>query len=756
MKRLLNIVTAIGISLTLGCSTTRHLQSNQTLLHKQQLIISSKADDAEKVKKVLEDNIKPKPNKKFLGMRIKLSIYEAMGTPKKRGLRQLIRRKLGERPVLAQSVDIANTQKAISATFENSGFFNTKVAADSSTYKKRTTITYHAYLGKRYRIRNVVFPADSSAISKIIQRTKGASILSTGQYFNLDNIKGERERIDQELKQQGYFFFNPDYLVAQVDSSHLGNLDIYIKIKQDAPLKALVAYRIDSIEVFPTYTINQDSLLMHSSGIDTSGITVIDPQQRYRPSIFARAIEMRRGDLYTRDRHSRSLTRVVNLDAFQFVNLTFKESQDSGKLNASFLLTPSKRNSLIFGVTASTKSNNYLNAELKATVKNRNLFRGAEILELTTSGGFNAQYGGAKSAANSYSAAADLSITTPRLTTPFKKFNWYNAEATRTKAAVGYEYVSRQPDYTIHALKGSFGYIWKKHQRDQHELTLLNLNVVRPVDLSSKIDSVIKVQPALRQSLNKQLILGTIYSFTYSNQLFPNKRHHYYLNATQELVGNLLDLAKGGSSSGYDQKSILGIPYSQYSRSTIDYRSYLHLNSHTTLASRIYLGIAIPYGNSKAIPYTKQFYSGGSNSLRGFKAYTVGPGAYHSPDITIQTNQTGDIKLEANAELRTDLVGMLKGAVFVDAGNIWLFNKDISQADADFRFNTFYQQLAVSAGAGVRLDLSFFVLRLDLAIPLRKPYLPEGKRWVLDGIDFGSKSWRSENLLLNIAIGYPF
>jgi outer membrane protein assembly factor BamA len=749
---ILVILVVLGIY---GCSPTKKLPPKSTLLGKQEIVFTTKNKEAQKIASSIQKDLRPKPNKKFLGVRVKLFFYNLVDTPKKKGLRHIIKNKMGEPPVLAKEVNMQSSEKFIENTLINNGFFRANTVSDSLTTNKITTFTYKTTVQNRYRIRNIIFPNDTLPISLIISNTKKKSLLKRGAYYNLETIKEERGRIDEILKQKGYFYFNPDYIVAQVDSNHNGFVDIYIKVKQDAPEKSVLPYRIDRITVYPSYSIQKDSLLHTKEGIITQGIEVIDPRNRYRPSIFAHAIQFRPGELYTRKLHSRSLTRMVNLDAFQFVNLTFNES-DTGKLNATFYLTPAKRNTLNLGITTSTKSNNYFNTELKATVKNRNLFKGAEIFELNASSGINTQIGGNKSAYNTYTLASDFTIYSPRLITPFKKFNWMQAVATRTKATVGYELVSKQPDYTIHSINGSFGYIWKKHEKDEHELTLLNINLVRPANLSNRVDSIINTNPSIKQSLTKQLILGVIYNFTYSNQFQTYKKHQYYLNATQEFAGNTIDLFKGGRKEKYQQNELFGIPYSQYSRTTIDYRSFIKIDNKNTWVNRIYVGVGIPYGNSEALPYTKKFYSGGSNSLRGFRAYTLGPGEYRNPDTKQQTNQTGDIKLELNSEYRANIWSIIKGAVFIDAGNVWLLRNEERQPNANFLFNRFYKQLGVSTGMGIRFDLTFLILRFDIATPIRKPYLPNGKRWVFNKINLRSKEWRKENLILNVAIGYPF
>jgi hemolysin activation/secretion protein len=260
----------------------------------------------------------------------------------------------------------------------------------------------------------------------------------------------------------------------------------------------------------------------------------------------------------------------------------------------------------------------------------------------------------------------------------------------------------------------------------------------------------------LQRSFQKQFILGTNYNFEYTDQFETDKKNNIYFDGNFDISGNLAGLFMGKHDADHPAK-IFDVPFSQYVKIYGDFRDYLHLNRKgLTWANRIFAGFGYSYGNSYSIPFVKQFFIGGSNSVRGFRARTLGPGSFHTPETGFIANEAGDIKLEANSELRANLVSILKGAVFVDAGNIWLLRADSSRAGGKFYMNSMLSQLAVSAGVGLRFDVSLFVLRFDLAFPLRKPWLPAGERWVFDQVDFGNKQWRKDNLVLNIAIGYPF
>ena len=239
--------------------------------------------------------------------------------------------------------------------------------------------------------------------------------------------------------------------------------------------------------------------------------------------------------------------------------------------------------------------------------------------------------------------------------------------------------------------------------------------------------------------------------------MLQNKKNNMYFRGSIDLSGNSIGLLLGANDSN-KPKTLFGVPFSQYSKLEMEFRYYYKFSGDTKLASRINLGAGLPYGNSSELPYIKQFFIGGTSSIRAFRARSIGPGTFNGNDTTNNSflpDQSGDLKLELSTELRTKIYKLVKGAVFVDAGNIWLSNKSAEKPGAEFS-SQFLNELAVGTGVGLRFDFNFLVLRTDVAFPLRKPYLPKGNRWVINAINFGDRTWRNENLIFNLAIGYPF
>ncbi len=273
--------------------------------------------------------------------------------------------------------------------------------------------------------------------------------------------------------------------------------------------------------------------------------------------------------------------------------------------------------------------------------------------------------------------------------------------------------------------------------------------------------ALLEQNPALQRRYEDQLIAGTAYSYTYNQQVYPNRKNQFYFNGNVEIAGNTLhgvNRLLGEPENENGSRTFASVAYAQYARFDIDLRNYFKISKRTVFASHFVLGVGVPYGNSKALPFSKAFFSGGTNSLRAFPVNSVGPGTYRLPD-TLQSayfiQQGGDIKLEISGEYRFPIVSILKGAFFIDAGNVWLYRQDNTFPGGEFKMEKAWTELAAGGGFGLRLDLSFFIIRLDLATPIRKPW-EEDNKWVLDDMAIGNREWRKQNLILNIAIGYPF
>lgn len=750
-----------------GCSNTKFVPKGDYLYTGASVnIISDSLSKSQKnvLKKDLEESLTPKPNTTLFGLRPKLYVYNRVSEPKKEsGFKYWLKYKVGEKPVHLSDVDIPFNLDLIENTGENKGYFNISASYDTLPKNKRVKIKYNVSPRTQYLINKVTFPTDSTVLSKEINNTVAKTLLKVNEPFNLDVIKTERERIDASLKENGFYYFDPDNLIIQVDSTEVKHkVNLYVKIKNNTPELARKQFTIDKIYIFSDYNLrnsrNRRGLVR--ADIDTilwkENSYIIDPKEKFRPQIYDRALYFKSGDLYNRSNHNLTLSRLINLGTFKFVKNQFVLSDSlNNKFDAYYYLTPHEFKSLRLETLGKSNSASYVGGEVNFNWRHRNFLKGAELFTATLYTAIDFQLGGNKDSNNIYRVGSKFSLTWPRIIAPFK-FQSSSAFVPRTRVELGYEFQNRTQLYTLHNFNASFGYLWKENAQREHDLKLLEITYVTPERETPKFEEEKEKNPALKRVTERQLIFGPVYAYTYTNTMLP-KKHTFYYRGLLDLSANLTGLISGANAKTDSIKTILGVPYSQYLKTEHDFRYYLKLDETSQIATRFTGGVAYPYGNSVYMPFVKQFFVGGSNSIRAFRARTLGPGSYDPRNSTSSFfhDQAGDIKLEANVEYRKKLVSFLNVAAFVDAGNVWLFNEEESRPGGKIS-GDFLKEIAVGGGLGLRLDFSILILRLDLSIPFRIPYYPEGDRWSFNEINFKDKQWRRDNLMLNIAIGYPF
>ena len=749
--------------LLLGCSSTKQLPEGE-LLHTGAKITVVDTAISKKERKELRakfsELVRPKPNNKFLGLRSKLFFYNLAGNVKKeKGFWYWLKFKVGEPPVLFSQVDMEYNRSVLQNFSENNGYFNTTTMADSTKTGKKASVEYTVKPKKQYKIKSIQFPTDSTKIGIAVSKTQRRSLFKIGDPYNLEVIKAERVRIDTRLKEKGFFYFNADYLKVQVDSTVADHqVDLIVKVKNETPVNAQKEYRINKIIVYPNFSVNNDSLSLKSdsSVVKYNDLLIIDREKLFKPRIFDRALYFKKGELYNRTNHNLSLNRLVNLGTFKFVKNEFKVSDTLGNyLDAYYYLTPLDRKSIRVEVLAKTNSANYTGTELNINWSNRNTFHGAELLTISAFAGIEVQVSGQNNGFNVYRFGGEANLIWPRFISPFK-LNASSGFVPKTKATLGYEFQNRTQLYSLQTFKGSFGYLWKENIRKEHQLNITEITFARPQNVSDLYQSQIVLNPSLNKVIEKQLIFGPTYSYTYTNTTETRKKNTFYFKSSLDLAGNVTGLLAGSNIKKGDTTKVFGIPFSQFIKVETDFRHYYKLSKNSQIASRIILGAGFAYGNSTEMPFIKQFFNGGTNSLRAFQARSLGPGTFKDTNVTtFLPDQSGDIKLELNTEFRAKIYSVVNGALFIDAGNIWLANTNTDKPGSKFS-KDFIKELAVGVGAGLRFDFDFLVLRTDLAFPIRKPYLPDGERWVIEQISLGTGAWRKENLVFNLAIGYPF
>lgn len=747
-----------------GCSSTRKLPAGEALYTGATIKIKDPAPrnkEKKKIKAELEALTRPLPNKTILGMPFKLWMYNLAGNPKKeKSIAGWLKYKVGEPPVPASDVNLEWNVKVLQSTLENMGYFRAMVEGDTLLKNRKVRALYTVQTGNRYTIKDIIFDKDSSALLKAINASSGKTLLKTGVYFDLETVKAERQRIDTDLKEKGFYYFDPDYLIIQADSTSGNNtVDLQVKVKPGTPQRGRKVYTINDVYIFPGYRLSaQKADTLKSDAEYYKGYYVVDKRKTYKPQMFAQSMQFNPGDVYNRKDHNQSISRLVTLGVFKFVKNRFEpvEDPDSAKLDVYYYLTSLPKKSLRADINANTKSNNLTGSGITIGWRNRNTFRGGELLSVNATAGFEIQYSGQLKGFNTYRGGLETKLTFPRFLIPFITLNTRSGFVPKTNMLVAYDILTKEKLYTMNSFRGEFGYAWKETTTKEHQLNPVSINYVQPIRVTPLYKSNAVDNPTLQKAIEKQFIIGSNYNYNYNELTGNNGLKGLYFNGNADLSGNIAGLVTGANTRNGKDKTILGAPFSQYVKLESDLRYYFKLSSKNTWANRLIVGFGYPYGNSSELPFIKQFFVGGNNSIRAFRSRSLGPGTYKDMNtLNFIPDQSGDIKLEFNTELRAKLFSIVHGAVFVDAGNIWLYRKSAEKPGAQFS-STFMKELGVGTGAGLRFDVSFLVLRLDVAFPLRKPWLPEPDRWVLDEINFGSSAWRKENLVFNLGIGYPF
>lgn len=744
-----------------ACNNTKYLPKGESLYVGADINVRSpqmRKGQRKAVKSQLRALTRPKPNLSILGLRPKLWLWNIGGHPRKKfSIRRLIKN-LGEPPVLLSDVNLERNDSVLKNHLQNTGFFTAQVTGEISIKKRRATANYTAEPGAQYVINDVKFRADSSDLQKAILRTKRRSLLKKDKPFNLEIVKTERIRIDERLKNQGFYFFSPDYLIVDVDST-IGNhkIDMFVTTKPETPVEARKRYRINDVVIYPTYNLKgtgEDTSRKY--GVTYKGYHVIDSSKFYKPKLFLQAMQFNTGDIYNRREHNATLQRLINLGIFKFVKNRFEPVGDS-LLNAYYYLTPLPKKSLRAEFGGNTKSNNLTGSQVTVGFTNRNAFKGGEILNVDFSVGSEVQVSGSFKGHNTFRLGAEANLAIPRFIVPFLYINPKGGFVPRTNIQAGYEILNRQGLYSLNSIKGGYGYIWKESLQKEHTFYPISIQYVQPIKVTQEYQNLQREDQTLRKVIDTQFILGSNYSYLMNQMIGPRiPRNGFYFNGIADVSGNIAGLVRRSVIKGGDTARIFGAPFSQYLKLETDFRYYRQLGNESVWASRIDVGSGFPYGNSKELPFIKQFFVGGNNSIRAFRSRTLGPGTYLADNAgDFIPDQSGDIKLEVNTELRFKLFKPVYGAAFVDAGNIWLKKENQYKPGAKFT-SDFLKELAVGTGLGLRVDITILVLRLDVAFPIRKPWLPEANRWVIDQVDFTSSEWRKENVIFNLAIGYPF
>ncbi len=745
--------------MAVSCKPSRYLEEGEMLYNDAEINIETPSGFFEKrdIKNKLRSAVEPEPTSKTLGfIRIKPWFYSLYPEDiPEEGFKHWVKYSLGEPPEIYESSFADVTERNFKNLLFNNGYFLNEVEVEKETDDRKVNLIFNVNTRDAFHIDTLIWPDTlGNEMNKLIYENRDQSNLNEGQQYLLENLREERERLNALLKNNGYYYFNPNYLIYKIDTAINGDehlVDLYLEYPENTPKEATKVWTIDDMYLHMSHEPgNTDSL--KGDTVEHENFHLIYDDFYVRPAPITRSMLLEPGEIYKLSSHNYTLNKLMGLGIFQFVNMDFSrdENSDSAYLNGNVYLTRQIPRTIRLELQAVTKSNDYTGPNLKVIYRDRNFIGGAEHFQVNANAGFETQLNTEQEGLNSYELGLESELVFPRFIFPFlKPENWLGKRyMPKSKVSSDNSITKRSRYFSMNSVSLSWGYIWEETRNKQHSLYPLNTNYINLTNRTTLFDSLLQERPLLERSFREQFILGLLYSYQQTTGDEENGTFSTYLNANAELAGNTLSLVNDINTSS-DEGEFLGTPFSQFARAQTDIRFYYHMRK-SSIAHRLILGIGYPYGNSRTLPYNRQFFIGGTSSIRAFNSRSIGPGTYEPDTMNIYSfEQSGEMKFEANLEYRFDIYKLFNGAFFFDVGNVWLLNEDDEKPGGQFKWNEFYNQLAMGTGFGLRLDISLLVLRFDIGVPIRTPYKSEGERWVIDDLQFN-------DLVLNIAIGYPF
>ncbi|HET8884894.1 MAG TPA: BamA/TamA family outer membrane protein [Salinimicrobium sp.] len=747
------------LSLLLSCNAKKFIPEEELLYTGATVEITAEDENApiKELEKELEPVLGPEPNTKFLGMRPGLYFHYKAQKENPGFINKWLNKKFGEEPVYASDIELQRVEDVIANRLENSGYFYSDVASQMNEFEKKKIASafYQVNLADPYLMANDYYEIeaeDSLLIYQEIKNLPPSTFITPKMRFNLAAFKAERERIDAELKSVGYYNFNPELLIFEADTNQYNNkkFDLFLRLKKDVPEEAIVPYKIKEVNVYPYYVIESDTVARDTVRLENKNF--IQNDNFFKPKRLEPYILIDEGEFYNPEASRNTSRRLSSIGAYKFVNIRYDEidslATDSiSYLEANIFLSPLPRRAIRAELQAVTKSNDFMGPNLALTYSNRNFFHGGEVFNLGAQFGYEWQSGSGRSLSSIHlGAKADLIF--PRIIFPIRintDTELFKYSIPKTKMSLGLDYLSRTELFRMHSVTALYGYTWRSNRYITHDFSPVSVSYINLGRVTSDFTEILEDNPYLENSFRQQFIGGILYSFTYNGMIDTEDKHQFFLNSNLDVAGNTLSLFSKKSENGEPGK-VFDLEYAQYAKLDVDLRYHFNMGNDQVIATRLFAGYGMPYGNSEVMPFTKQYFSGGPYSVRAFHIRALGPGSYNPEESGgAYFDQAGNIRLEANVEYRFPLVAFLKGAVFADAGNVW-YSSDVVYLPGGEFDSDFITELGIGIGVGVRLDIQGFVLRLDLAAPMHTPWLDKGERW---NFNFGSP-------VLNLGIGYPF
>lgn len=729
MKGFGRIATAVmAFACLISCSTTKVLQDNEYRLAKNEIEI---LNDKHFNPNQLQAYLKQKPNSYFIfGWNPFLNVYNWQNG-KGKGWDKFVT-KIGVAPVVYEAEQVDNSILNLENRLEYLGYFDSKVESRISVKRKKVNVTYEVTLGKRYPIKqlSITLP-EGGEFSEAFLKDTSAMTVKVGDYLSESALEAETERSSADMRNKGFYTFNKNYYFFEADTltcpdSALLHLTVHEYTRNETAKEA---------EPIRKFYFNDVSITYPKT------LKIKDKVLKELNTIIP-------GAPYSSDIVNQTYSRLASLRVFNSVNIGMTKT-DTNLVDCSISLSQSKLQGFKVNLEGSTNSSGLLGVSPQLSYYHKNIFRGGEWLNLSFMGNFQFKFNDSVRS-NEFGVSAGLS---------FPKFfplpyRYFKGAIPRTDINLSYNYQDR-PEYTRNIISTSYGYNGKVGDRFYYQAYPLQLNIVRLFNLDPDFYKTLANDPFLRYAYQDHFDLGSGMTLYYTTDAASIPTESFFYTRFQfDIAGNMLSLFKPLMKRDQDGfATIWNTPYSQFVRSEITLgRTWIFgRNGGQAIATRLLAGAGYAYGNSSALPFEKHFYGGGSNSLRGWQARTVGPGLSPMDTSFVIPNQTGDMKLEANIEYRFNMFWKVAGAVFVDAGNVWTLKDDGTQAGKEsmLRWDTFGESIAANWGVGLRLNFGFMLLRLDLGLKVHDP--AREMKWV------GPDQWfKRDGYALHFGVGYPF
>ena len=739
-NRLYRIVPALLCCIALlgaySCSTTKRLGKDDvryTGVKKINITVPDSGKVPDFIKTDVNSTVEVDANQttKVLGLPLPIPVglwvYNNWN-PDSKGIKGWAYKKLVKQPVLISDVRPQLRVKMIENKLDNQGYFRNSATYELDINKKnpkKAKIIYNVTTGPAYLIDSIEYLPDTCHLyHKIDSIALKSTYLRKGQRYSLDSLAAERTKVANSLRNTGYYFFRPEYMEYLADSTITRErIALRLTIARNVPAFALRRYKTGNV----TVRLNRNEGGGTPDTFQTKRATVIQMMpSRLRKELIPECVTFREGRTFS-VRDMTSTAPVLNVD----IDCTFDLPLEAG-----------------IEANVSSKSNSYLGPGLTLSLTNRNLFGGGEQLRVGLTGTYEWQTGrNSSSLFNSYELGINSALSIPRLLAP-KFFPVSRRELNWTRFTLNADLLNRPHYFNMAQFSASMNYDWQLRRYYSYTFTPLKITFNKLMRTTATFDSIMAANRAVALSFRDQFIPQMAWSMVYDRAIDPDNLINVQ-TSIQEAGNVCWAIWRAFGEKG--EKKLFGMPFSQFVKGTAQIVYSRRLTGDHWLVSRGYVGIAHAYGNASEVPYSEQFYVGGANSIRAFTVRSIGPGSYHAPDESVNSNfdQTGTFKFEFNVEYRFPIYGPLHGALFLDSGNVWLLKNDPERPGGQLRGSTFFKDLAVGTGAGLRFDIGMLVVRADLGVGIHAPY-DTGKKGYYNMTSF------KNSLAFHLAIGYPF